>query len=189
MKCSMCHEGMIVKKGLMVKSKVLGEVCLRAISAFYCPHCDETLIPSDESIKADQELRKLEGAAIGQLPIDNFITLNEAAALMEVSKQAFQKNPRVKRGFVYSVKKGRSDLYDKRSVELFKATRDGRYLIRSDVTRVMRQVETQSSPKVNPRHIVGYYYSDTTRSVVGGEIYPKRVTGIFESKNWGRGCR
>jgi hypothetical protein len=137
---------MILKSGLQVNSVALGKVTLKGIPFSYCPICNETYISGINSKRADVALLELETRAIVSLPIGGFITLNEAALILDVSKQAFQQNPRIKRGMIYSVKKGNSILFDKKSVELFHATKDGRY----PLLEVANHENSSPAPKQKP---------------------------------------
>jgi len=68
----------------------------------------------------------IEQHVINNLPVSDFISLNQAADLLGISKQAFSKHPRVKRGFIYSTTIDNKKFFYKRSVEAFRDTKDGR---------------------------------------------------------------
>ena len=51
------------------------------------------------------------------MPIGNFIATNEAASILGVTKQAFSKNPKIKRGLIYCKKMGARKFFLKKSVE------------------------------------------------------------------------
>ena len=130
--CSHCESKLISKKGYVATSKIIGKQSMASITTLYCPSCEDVLLTNSEAQKVSRNLKLAERAAIGQLAIDDFVTLTEAAKLLRVSKQAVSKNPRIKRGLVFFVKKGSSVLYHKKSLELFKANGDGRFKLVSD---------------------------------------------------------
>lgn len=132
MKCPECGTTMRLQKGYDIDSKVLGKVHLRNVEVEHCANCDISLLTLDSAQTANIELAALEESAINEIPVGNFITLNESAEILGVTKQAFQKNARIQRGFIFSVTKGRSKLYDKKSVKLFAASGDGRYRLNAN---------------------------------------------------------
>ena len=68
-----------------------------------------------------------EQEAIDNLPFSEFIALNEAAEILGYTKQAFSKNPRIRRGMILSGTKGGRKYYVRKSVELFKVKKSGKY--------------------------------------------------------------
>lgn len=130
MKCALCDGNIVKKKDILLfKSKILGEVYIPNIDFEECESCGDKLFSPESSEKISSYIRQEEQCAIGMMPIEAFITATEAAALLEITKQAFSKNNRVKRGLIYSVTKGNNKLYLKESVELFKEKNNGKFLL------------------------------------------------------------
>ena len=130
MNCALCN-GNIVKKNsfLLFKSKTLGDVTIPSIDFEECEFCRDILLSPESSKKALSYVRQKEQDAINKMPIDDFITAAEAVDILGITKQAFSKNPKIKRGLIYSVKKGRSKFFLKKSVKLFKEKNNGKFLL------------------------------------------------------------
>jgi hypothetical protein len=133
MKCFLC--GKEARKKItgqfLFNSKVIGRVEVPGIEYTECQSCGEKRISLEMSKKVSAYVQEKERDAIGSLPIDNFITADEAAELLKISKQAFSKHSAIKRGLLYSVEKGKRKFYDRASVLRFKINKkDGRYLIK-----------------------------------------------------------
>ncbi len=127
----------IIVGKLSFKSRMLGDIEVPRVTYKLCAGCQEITIAADESRGIDRYLSMRETSALGSLPVREFITLNEAASILEISKQAFSKNPRIKRGFIYFVSRGNSRLYLKKSVEEFvKNGKDGRIRLKEKVRPV-----------------------------------------------------
>jgi hypothetical protein len=136
MNCSMCNGNIInIKGNLYFDSKALGKVSVPGIEYSMCENCGDITIDFVNSQLIHKYIEKKENEAISNLPINQFLTLNEAAEILGVTKQAFSKNSRIKRGFIFSIQKGKSQLYLRSSVEAFKKNgKDGRILL--NVTNV-----------------------------------------------------
>lgn len=127
-KCEYC-DGTVTRitGALPFKSKALGTVVsVPDIEQHKCSKCGNTVISLDEADKVADFIKNREQHIINNLPVSDFISLNQAADLLGVSKQAFSKHPRVKRGFIYSITIDNKKFFYKRSVEAFRDTKDGR---------------------------------------------------------------
>jgi len=130
MKCAMCSGETFLTTGTIeFDSKTLGMVCVPDITHKKCNICGDILIPSSESNKIIDFVRKKEKQAIGLIPFCNFVSLNEAANILGISKQAFSKNPKINNGLIYSAILGKRRYYVRKSVELFKENGNGKYLL------------------------------------------------------------
>jgi hypothetical protein len=82
-----------------------------------------------------ETLRRIEKAretrlyqAISNYPERDFVTSAEAADTLGVTRQAVNKNRRIRRGFIYKVDKSDScTLFLRQSLDLYKKTGDGRF--------------------------------------------------------------
>lgn len=143
MRCSICN-GKIIKKNETVTfhSKTIGEVFIPNIRHKACLTCRDILISPTESKKIIAYVKEKEQFAVGKLPISDFVSLNDAAEILGVTKQAFSKNPRIRAGLIYSVSIGGRRYYNRKSVEQFKETGNGRYLIPRREFRKFKIIKT-----------------------------------------------
>ena len=130
MNCSLCGAKIRnKKKDCYNQSKIIGKVFVPAIEFRECQGCGEAIL----SPEADGEIRdyiaEQELKAIATLSVNDLISAGQAADILEITKQAFSKNSKLKRGFVYSKMIGAKKAYFRSSVELFKRTGDGRFPI------------------------------------------------------------
>jgi len=127
MDCHGCSGKIIeVKKDYHFESKALGIVQVPNITFHECTSCGKRVINFQEAKKVTDFVHKKELQALCRLPIGEFLSQNQAAEILEMSKQAFSKNSRIKRGFIYFVQIDGKKFYYSRSVEQFKKNRDGR---------------------------------------------------------------
>jgi hypothetical protein len=94
-----------------------------------CLRCGQILLTPESNKKVIAYVKKQEQEAIDDLPIGGFISLNEAAEILGITKQAFSKNPNIKRGLIVSKKLGQYTFYLKESVRLFKKKGNGKFLL------------------------------------------------------------
>ncbi len=130
MKCALCN-GKLVKKIAPIEfnSKAIGKVSVPNLEFFECENCADKILTSKESDKAVDLIAEKERKAISNLPIRDFITANEASKILGITKQAFSKHPKIKRGLIYFVKIGNRKYYNRKSVELFKKKNNGKFLL------------------------------------------------------------
>jgi len=130
MKCALCH-GKITRETGQYKfeTEPLGEILVPDITFDECKNCGERTLSFEQSSKLFDYVKKIEAGKIKELPAGDLITANEAAAVLNVTKQAFSKNPKIKRGFIYSTQIGDRRYYSKKSTHRFKGTGDGRFLL------------------------------------------------------------
>lgn len=168
MKCAMC-EGIVKRKrgGMKAKSRALGTIIVPNITYLECDDCGDIRYNESMAIKIHEYVKSMEREAIGGLPIGQFVTANEAANMLGITKQAFSKNPKIKNGFIYTVEVGGRKYYHRRSVELFNAKGDGRFSLVSreiryqthqkfELCNIGTQFFQNKSPKAMQRN---WYYS------------------------------
>lgn len=128
MTCDICNgKRCKIIGSIAFRSRPLGEILVPGIEHSKCMNCDDISIDYQETKKINKYIEQKEYEAISSLPIKYFISQNEAADILCISKQAFSKNSRIQRGFIYSVTVDNKKLYYKKSVEEFKRTgKDGR---------------------------------------------------------------
>jgi len=92
--------------------------------------CDCVVIDFEVAKYIEQCIDKKEADLINSLPIGDFVTGIEAAAILGITKQAFSKNRRIKNGFIISKKMEGRVFYYRPSVIVFSGpSRDGRILL------------------------------------------------------------
>lgn len=94
-----------------------------------CPNCGERILSEAAETAVSHYLKTRVKAAIACLPAEDLISAGQAAAMLGVSKQAFSKNPKIKKGFVYFVYVGTKKFFFRSSVTLYKTAGDGRFQI------------------------------------------------------------
>ena len=156
-KCEYC-DGTVTRitGALPFKSKALGTVVsVPDIEQHKCSKCGNTVISLDEADKVADFIKNREQHVINNLPVSDFISLNQAADLLGISKQAFSKHPRVKRGFIYSITIDNKKFFYKRSVEAFRDTKDGRVSLSwpSIINQIEVSVQAEPSREIAFSHI------------------------------------
>ena len=130
MKCAECNGDLeIITGDFKSKSKSLGKITIPEISYTKCKDCGDTLLDPDMAQKVFHFKKQQELELIALLPVGGFLTVNEAIEILGITKQAFSKNNKIKRDFIYNVEIGKKKLYHKKSIEIFKSTGDGRFLL------------------------------------------------------------
>ena len=130
MKCICSGNQQLTSEPIRFDSIIVGQVIIKNIEHWCCDVCNEIYYKwyqSDVLIKA---VRKLEKAEIMKQPLEDFITSSETSEILEISKQALSKNPRINRGMIMWVTMGNVKLFLHKSVELYKETGKGTYLLK-----------------------------------------------------------
>lgn len=153
MKCDECNGTLnIVTGDFPIEFKSLGEISVPDITYTKCESCGDILLSSDMAQRVSTFKKQKVYELIEQLPVGDFLTVNEAIEILGVTKQAFSKNNKIKRGFIYYVEINKKKLYHNKSVELFKETGDGRFLLSKKPKRTSR-IECKASYNA---HITNY---------------------------------
>ncbi len=130
MKCALCDGVVRTRKGTIeFDNKVLGKVRVPNLTFYECNSCKDQLLTPHSSATASAYIKEKEQEAIDQMPIGDFVDANEAARILSITKQAFSKNPAIKRGLILSTTKGKRRFFLKKSVELFKEKGNGKFLL------------------------------------------------------------
>jgi len=128
--CSVCNGTMIrLCKSIPFESKALGTILVPDVTLYKCKVCEDSLYDVKTSQKIIDFVRRAEQTAISELPLKDFVSAIRAAEILGISKQAFSKNEKIKRGFIYSATLDNKHYYYKKSVETFKKSGDGRLLL------------------------------------------------------------
>lgn len=110
-------------------SKVLGYILAPRVEIDACLKCGHRSVSSEAEEELDSWLKIREQTAICSLSAEQLLSAGQAAEMLGVTKQAFSKSPKVKKGHIYFTTIGNKKVYFRSSVELFKETGDGRYQI------------------------------------------------------------
>lgn len=130
MVCLECGGNLVERvQGVPFESKVLGRVIIPDIKVETCTRCNRYLLFPGESEKVAQYVLTQESVRVAQERFSDFVSLNEAAAILDHSKQAFNKNKKIARGFIMGAELDHRRFYLRASVELFKSVGDGRFLL------------------------------------------------------------
>jgi hypothetical protein len=120
------------------ETRSLGKIQVPDLEYLECTGCGDKLFTSEQSDKAVDYIAKEEQRLINMLPIGEFMSANESAAILGVTKQAFSKHPKIKSGLIFSTIKSNRKFYNRKSVELFKKNGNGKFLLRRHVRPVRK---------------------------------------------------
>jgi hypothetical protein len=127
-KCYECGANYQQKHGTFeLPNEIVGKYRLDSIDYMECEGCGAIFLDHESWKIADREEERILSKLIGNLSVSEFINATAAAEILGMSRQALHKHKRIRRGFIYSTKVDGRILYHKKSVELFKATGDGRF--------------------------------------------------------------
>lgn len=130
MKCAECNGNLeLITGDFKSKNKSLGNITIPEISYTKCNNCGVILLDPEMAQKITTFKKQREFELIKRLPVGDFLIVTEAIEILEITKQAFSKNNKIKRNFIYNVTIGNKKLYHKKSIELFKSQGDGRFLL------------------------------------------------------------
>jgi hypothetical protein len=153
MKCYTCgniydeHEGT-----LELHNKIIGNYNVYLAKYYKCAGCGALLFPKETAKKIASKEEEIRNNFIRKLPVDEFIVATEAADILGITKQALHKHRRIKKGFIYSAIIGGKRLYNKKSVQLFKETKDGRFNLSKQIAKeVVKYVFVPDT--TSPSHI------------------------------------
>ncbi len=114
---------------LTLHNRTIGDFTVSDATYQECPRCGEQFFSPKtlDSIEATE--KEIKEYRLSQYPIAAFIGATEAAEMLNISRQALHQHRRIRRGFIYSVRFGGKIAYLKESVELYRDTGDGRFIL------------------------------------------------------------
>jgi hypothetical protein len=121
-----------------------------------CPDCGDTMLPPAAAKAADRAFYARLEQLLSDRPIGDYITADEAAAILGKTRQALHQDGRVRRGFVYRVRTGRAWMYLRRSVEQYRDTGDGRF----DLTSVSGPTPPPAIRRSRPAYATAASFQD-----------------------------
>lgn len=130
MKCTSCNTETICEAvDYPCNNKIIGNVIVPLVHVEKCPNCGRLMLSEEAEIAVSHYLQLRERDTIASLPADDLISAGQAAEILGVTKQAFSKSPKIKKGFVYFTYVGTKKFFFRSSLKLFKTTGDGRFPI------------------------------------------------------------
>ena len=120
--------------------RYVGLIVVEGIQYYSCDMCDDVLFSLEMTEAIEKERDRRISEFIENSPVKDFVSSSEAATMLGVSRQAFHKNRRVKRGFIYQTKLSGTPVYLKQSVVQYKDTGDGRFPLDSVQSRKAREL-------------------------------------------------
>ncbi len=173
MKCYACGRAYREHEGtLNLHNDIIGDYNVYSARYYKCEGCGTLLFPKDTVKKIEIVETEKQNNLIRQLPVDEFIMATEASDLLGISKQAFHKHRRIKKGFIYSVDLGGKKLYSRKSVLLFKTSGDGRFDLSSNSSDDVKYVTVYTNIaskrdiyKSGPVEVQRNLYPDKTKEI------------------------
>lgn len=128
MKCNKCGQGLVYKRGNVSETyKFIGTVTAYNVYYLGCDKC-ETVIsyPNKTAEEIDKARKKKLDDFIQKEPFEKLLTPKQAYSLLEISKQAFQQNPKHYFLIYHTIKDGKKYFHID-SVKKFMNDGDGRF--------------------------------------------------------------
>ena len=131
MNCASCNTETISQVlDYQCNNNILGDVLVPRVEVEQCPNCGALILSEEAERAVSHYLKTRVKEAIVSLPAEDLISAGQAAAILGVTKQAFSKNPKIKKGVVFFVYVGTKKFFFRSSVTLFKTVGDGRFPIK-----------------------------------------------------------
>ena len=128
MKCSKCgHASKRIKGSVVFESKVVGKITVPNLEMDHCKNCKSQFLYPGECEKLSEYVILKESDRVGLESFQSFVTEGEAAKILENTKQAFNKNKKIRNGSILFARKEGRRYFLKESVEQFKRLGDGRF--------------------------------------------------------------
>lgn len=132
MKCPHCGGTYIERhEDFQFDDHVCGTLVLPKAAFDKCDACGDVLLHPGTGDRMSALIEKTIHHRLGRLPVGDFIMAKQAATLLDISVQAFNKHRRIQRGFIHQVELDGHKCYHRGSVLLFKKTSDGRFPLAS----------------------------------------------------------
>ncbi len=130
--CIDCNKELRERRGTVsLEYKEIGKFDVHDIQYLECPKCNKKLFGPEAGRKIDKTSNSIRDELISNYEIKEFVSLAEACKILDVTRQVFDKNKRIRRGFIYSWKLNGKRYFLKKSVLQFKDTGDGRFLLKA----------------------------------------------------------
>jgi hypothetical protein len=142
MRCVNCAGQFITRRGyLNITNKILGNFIIENTEWDECEGCGEKLYSPITLNAIEKTERERKNQLLLGMPLKNFILATEVGNILGCTRQAIHKHRRIRRGFIHFVKHNGKLHYLRESVELYKATGDGRLpLVRKDDAFMLKNI-------------------------------------------------
>jgi hypothetical protein len=128
MKCYECGGNFnLVNDIYEYDDKFAGKVLVKGFPYYKCDKNGEILLTPEIAEALDQVLAARLQDLLGRFPLRDFQSAQATADQLGISRQALNKNRRVRHGFIYKTEINGIAVYLKQSVNQYMATGDGRF--------------------------------------------------------------
>jgi hypothetical protein len=110
---------------------LVGTISIQGFPYYKCDKNGEILLSNEMSKALDEARNNRIQQLLREYPVSEFISAEETAELLGITKQALHKNRRIRNGFIYQVVFGGVPVYLSQSVIQFMKTGDGRFPLNS----------------------------------------------------------
>ncbi|MCF8044473.1 MAG: hypothetical protein K9J83_01335 [Desulfarculaceae bacterium] len=187
MRCLDCGEQFVTKHGEIIeKRKNIGTFKVSNVEYLECERCGQKLYPAKTAKQVDRRGEEIQRRLIENLPVKDFIGATAAAKMIGISRQAMHKHPRIRRGFIYSVKLEGKIFYHLRSVNLYKEKGDGRFPLH------IKDIETKFkiiTNRVPSKHAPIYEKPFPDRELPTGQWRAKQGESVKNTIYLGKGYK
>ena len=114
---------------LEVTDPYIGIIAIQGVEYYQCSQCASVLYTEEMSRAIESERNRLIQGFLNSLPVGDFISAADTAAILAITRQALHKNRRINHGFIFQTKISGTTFYLRRSAVQFKETGDGRFLL------------------------------------------------------------
>lgn len=105
----------------------VGQYVVLSLDYFECDRCGDRLFSPKAARLLETQRAKTLDTILKSKPIAAFMTSAQASSFLSISRQALHKHRRIRQGFIFHTNFGKNTAYLRKSVELFKASGDGRF--------------------------------------------------------------
>ena len=99
---------------------------------YECDKCGDVLLTPEISEALDSARDNLKQELLKKRPLGDFLSAAETASFLGISRQALNKNRRIRHGFIFQTAIGGFTVYLRQSVILYKEKGDGRFNLRDE---------------------------------------------------------
>ncbi|MEI6314276.1 MAG: hypothetical protein WCO89_05355 [Syntrophus sp. (in: bacteria)] len=129
-----------------IQDPFIGPMKMEDVDYEECERCKDRIFPLETARAIDKQREALLNEILKKQPLQDFFTAAEAAAELEITKQALHKSRKVRRGFIYHTTLGGMVFYLKKSVYLYKDKGDGRFSFHQPADESHRQLNILHAP-------------------------------------------
>jgi hypothetical protein len=145
MKCYECGGTYIRKYGrLEINDRYVGSLVIEPVEYSRCNRCGDYLFSTEASQQIEKTRERVLQNILESKPLGAFLSAAQTSAILAISRQALHKHRRIRRGFIFQTRFDNKTVYLKKSVQLFKATGDGRFPLRKPAKQIQYTMKTET---------------------------------------------